>query len=150
MLEYRLPSAHVPESEYRLLAKDFVAEAVKRLGSRLPECGGNYYVRRATRNVSDDDRETVIEWVRDLNLPPEKWANVFWIADKEGICASLNNFVENYDDLWYPGADDVWICPSDEAWVLEFSHEEDVSFFSRVEGKKTGEENGTGKKTGQV
>jgi hypothetical protein len=131
MLEHRLRSAHIPESQCRLLPKEFVVETIERLDSRLPERGGVEYVRRAVRDVSDDDRQAVVDWVQALDLPAMDWVNVFWIADREGVSMSLNNFIQHYDDLWYPAADDVWICPSSGEWVLEFSHEEEVSLYVR-------------------
>ncbi len=131
MLEYRLTSAKISESHYRLLARDFVVDAIERIGLRMPERGSDVYVRRAARNVLDDEREAVLEWLDALNLGAGEWVNVFWIADREGISVSLSSFVEHYDDLWHPGADDVWISPLSEEWVLEFSHEEEVTLYSR-------------------
>jgi hypothetical protein len=130
MLEYRLQSAPIAQCDYRLLPTDFVVAAIERIGSRLPERGSNAYIRRIARNVSDDNRESVIDWIRALNLRAEDWVYVFWTADREGICINLPHFIEHYDDLWYPGADDVWVCPSSEEWVLEFSHEEELTVYS--------------------
>jgi hypothetical protein len=131
VLEHRLPSAKISERLYRRLTKDFVMDAIGRIVSRLPERGGNAYVRRAARNVADDERAVVKEWIRVLNLRADDWVSVFWIADREGISTSLNTFVEHYDALWHPGADDVWIFPLSEEWVLEFSHEEEATLYSR-------------------
>jgi hypothetical protein len=131
MLEHRLRSAHISEGQYSVLPKEFVAETIERLGLRLPERGGVEYARLTGRDVSDDDRQAVIDWLQSLNLPTADLVNVFWLADREGIRVNLNRFLEHYDDFWFPARDDVWICPVSSQWILEFSHEEEVSLYTR-------------------
>ncbi len=44
------------------------------------------------------------------------------------IALSYEEFVEHFDDLWFPGRDDVWLIDDQVTWLLTISHEEVVSF----------------------
>jgi hypothetical protein len=51
-----------------------------------------------------------------------------WLGMGRAIALPYEEFVEHFDDLWFPGQDDVWLIDDQVTWLLTISHEEVVSF----------------------
>ncbi len=79
-----------------------------------------------TFDASDADRDEVIAWMKSLNLG-NPVVEVFWLADRAGLAMRLDDFIEHYDDLWFPSADDVCIADAAREWMLEIDHEEKLT-----------------------
>ena len=51
------------------------------------------------------------------------WVAV-WPWNREAIEVAARDFIQHYDDLWYPSSDDVWITNDRTDWLIELNHEE--------------------------
>jgi hypothetical protein len=82
-----------------------------------------------TLDACDAPRERVIEWLAGLPIPKHDRIVVIWPACRAAVALHYEDFVQHYDDLWYPSADDVWVTDYCRSWWLEVSHEETLAFF---------------------
>ena len=82
--------------------------------------------KAATLDAADEDAPIIREWLRTVPLSGQ--VIVLWIEFREGIRCDYNDFVSNYDDLWYPGSDDTWIINAEATVLLEMDHEEQFSW----------------------
>ena len=82
----------------------------------------------ATFDASNVDRDEVIAWMRSLELGNPS-VEVCWMADRAGLAMRLHDFIEDYDDLWFPSADDVCVVDATREWILEIDHEEQFTLW---------------------
>lgn len=84
------------------------------------------------RDVSNWDADDTKAWLRPLGSLEVAPVVVLWPALRSGISARFDEFVDAYDDLWFPSSDDVWVFPPSEDWLLELDHEEIFRYFKVV------------------
>jgi len=53
---------------------------------------------------------------------------VVWCYEAAAVEMLYSDFVEHFDDLWYPARDDVWLLSFSERSFLAMSHEEFLLF----------------------
>lgn len=60
--------------------------------------------------------------------------NIFaiWPSEKLAIEVDIEDFAKHHDDFWYPSSDDVWLTNARQTWLLMISHEEEITFISRL------------------
>src|SRR5262245_54745001 len=61
--------------------------------------------RLTVLDAADEDSPAVRQWFRALPIRLEEPVIVIWPADQAAIRVTFGEFVDNYDDLWYPAAD---------------------------------------------
>lgn len=49
---------------------------------------------------------------------------LIWVQYLSGVMVRYDEFVNYYDDFWYPSSDDLWITNSAVTFLIEISHEE--------------------------
>ena len=87
--------------------------------------------RVVERDFSDvTDPIEAKSWFYSLDLA-ERDVTVYWIASREGMQIGLNDFIQHYDDLWYPSSDDVWVTNEKQEWLLELNHEEVFALYRK-------------------
>ena len=79
-------------------------------------------------DAAESSKAEMTLWLNDLDIEGTSEVLVIWPHYRAGIELTFRDFVLTFDELWYPGADDIWILPKDRKWLLEFSHEEILSF----------------------
>jgi len=47
-----------------------------------------------------------------------------WPWDRVGCELDSHEFVQHYDDLWYPSSDDMWIGWKGSELLIQLNHEE--------------------------
>jgi hypothetical protein len=129
MLENRLISLRKMNNKYSLLSLKEVMQEIKQINCTIKENTNSITVTRLAKDIANDDRKEVLEWIHSLNLPLMDHVHAVWLAEREGIIIKLHNFLECYDDLWFPSSDDVLIFPLSVKWMLEFSHEEKLYYY---------------------
>ena len=82
-------------------------------------------------DIYEADSNKVKQFLLSLNIPQDKIVRVIWCSTKTGISILFRDFVEYYDDIWYPSSDDVWVTEESLSWLLDFDHEEIVTFTIR-------------------
>lgn len=82
--------------------------------------------KAATLDAADEDPSKIREWLKKVPLSGKVF--VLWIGFGEGIECDYDDFVSNYDDLWYPASDDMWITNTDATILLEMNHEEQFNW----------------------
>jgi len=89
-------------------------------------------------DAADEDAPQVREWFRILPIRADDRSIIVWPADRAAIRVFFGDFVDYYDELWYPAADDVWVTNDERSWILELDHEEVFRFFARGRSKRGG------------
>lgn len=80
------------------------------------------------RDMSSDE---VRKWLQQSAIYGSAW--FVWIGFGEGVAIKFKDFVQYYDDLWFPGSDDLLIVSKDGQVAITLSHEE---VFSRYQASK--------------
>lgn len=81
-------------------------------------------------DISDAPPSAVRQLMADWGLATEGEVYALWPAERCGIALYGAQFVDHYDDLWYPSSDDVWIVPSSYSKLINLTHEEEVCLVS--------------------
>ena len=84
-------------------------------------------------NVSDiekfqisDSSNAAYHWVKN-HLPSE--GSVFIVFSEKDVCvAAINDFVENWLDVFKPSRDDVLVFDDSGSFVLFYYHENEISY----------------------
>jgi hypothetical protein len=79
-------------------------------------------------NIEYAEPDEVKEFLSSLEITNDEAVRLIWRADEAGISIIFRDFVQYYDDLWYPSSDDVWVVEESLSWLLEFDHEEFIAF----------------------
>ncbi len=80
-------------------------------------------------NIEYAEPDEVKEFLFSLEVPNDEAVWLIWLVDGAGISILFRDVVQYYDDLWYPSSDDVWVVEESLSWLLEFDHEEFITFI---------------------
>ncbi len=82
-------------------------------------------------NIVYAEPDEITEFLFALGIPPDEAVWLIWCWDREGISIKFRDFVQYYDELWYPSRDDVWMTDNIMSWLLHIDHEEFITFVRR-------------------
>ena len=121
MLQKRINS--LPTVQARVLTEAEYAEHADRIiETFFPFSASDSTCRDITDDSPSDVRRLLTEW----GLTAESEVRALWPYEDSGIVISGRQFVEHYDDLWYPSGDDVWIVLRDYTMLIYITHEEEA------------------------
>lgn len=131
----RLESIVASQLQYTLLDPEQVEEVGHDILARFyseseqdPLSGS----RRRQIDISDMQPDEAKRSLLSLSIAPSEHVWVIWCSTVSGISVAFGEFVDHYDDLWYPSSDDVWVVDVSLLWLLELNHEEFLVFSARA------------------
>ena len=116
--------------KYSLLSVDETQSAVSAghgMVEQLTHAKPSALVRH-TASLGELKPEDVRQLLHSLPIR-DQFVDVVWPPERTGARMRFADFVEHYDDLWFPSQDDVWIMGSRRDWLLQLGHEEDLLFL---------------------
>jgi hypothetical protein len=127
MIDRRLKSVKALEGRVKILSK---SEAISGMDIllKLFSLDSNSLHKTLEMDFSSSVPKDISDWLSKLEIS-EQEILVYWLSSKEGLQISCQDFLMNYDELWYPGADDVLVTNQQKAWILKLHHEEIFSFY---------------------
>lgn len=84
------------------------------------------------KDISEVTSDEVKGYLMSLGIRDDEKIWLIWIPLRAGISILFRDFVEYYDDLWYPSSDDVWLTDTLMSWLIEFDHEEVITFIQSL------------------
>lgn len=82
-----------------------------------------------------DGRDTGVSAIADwlhAQINVDEQVRTIWLADRAGILISLSDFLQFFDQLWYPSSDDMIVESNSNIFVIVIDHEEQVRLFLRT------------------
>jgi hypothetical protein len=104
-------------------------EEFKNIGFDISKLDHPPRLESSSVDTSDLEVQIVKEWLH--NIPHENGCDVFafWPASGTGGYLKFEDFVERYDDLWYPAMDDVVaVTLGNPETILVMDHEEKFTY----------------------
>lgn len=122
------PSHSVMPDSVRSSLRALRPEAAARLHQQAAEWCGHRADAARTFSAADD-RESVRQELRSLDVDPEEGVLVSWDS-ANALLMTWGTFCDWWDDFCYPSSDDVTIRSLAGSWVLCYDHEEQFRFRS--------------------
>lgn len=88
------------------------------------------YSEERVFDARDTDISMARDWVRVQGILNER-VKAYWWYDLEGIYIDLYDFLDNLDELWYPGSDDIIVEADSHKFLLDIDHEEQFRLVLR-------------------
>src|SRR5262249_23176674 len=88
-------------------------------------------------DAQEIDTAAVVDWLRAQGIGDEP-VKVYWLSDREGISIRLNDFLEFFDELWFPSSDDIVVESQSKMFVIGIDDEEQVQLFLRGQENVSG------------
>ncbi len=132
-MKTRLESVSVLQERYTLLESKQVKAINRGIRSHFLEKGNlkSSLQSRSTRlDICDAHPDEVRRILLSFGIPLDERVLVVWCSIETGISIVFREFVQYYDDLWYPSSDDVWVTQGSLPWLIEFHHEEIITFVA--------------------
>jgi hypothetical protein len=82
------------------------------------------------RSIADAFGPEIRELLTGWGLRDASKCYVLWLDHGAGATMAGVDFVEKYDDFWYPGADDVWLLLDRGTKLIVLTHEEEACLLS--------------------
>lgn len=127
MIAERAAAINKLEGKFRALSPDEAAKELAQI-AQIVNNGPSGPTADKTRDVSETAREDIIAWLAEVGRPDAR-VRAYWISLGEGIEMFFSDFLEHYDDLWYPGADDVYVCDISGQFAIFLDHEERIAIW---------------------
>jgi hypothetical protein len=131
-IKIRLESVLELQTKYEFLKTAQVQEIYNEINSRFRSKKGklkpHLHPLSDRVNIEEMDPSEVRQFLLSLKVAHDEIVWLIWCSDETGISITFRDFVQYYDDLWYPSSDDIWVTEKSLSWLLEFDHEEIVTF----------------------
>lgn len=126
MIEKRLSNINGLSGRFEILADNTTAEMIEFIRELIWQRDPDVKWKLVERDVSP---EKTREWLRNI---PISCAIVYlcWPSYREAVEIKFDDFVNYYDDIWYPMADDVYVISEPRTWILKLDHEEVFYFYA--------------------
>jgi len=128
MLIERLITIPGLSERFEILPKSQVRADLRALRSLLADLDARSHGEVRHFDGRDADLQAMSHWLAAQDLDNEP-AIVYWPYDHEAAIMNINDFIKNFDDLWYPSADDVIVLPDSGTHVLFIDHEEYMNLY---------------------
>lgn len=122
------------ETRYLLLGREAFYSILNNIYAQFllenAQLKGHFLSSVHKKDISDETPAQVRQYLSGLGIA--EWENVYlvWVANQIGVQMAFGDFVQYYDDIWYPSSDDIWISSENLSWFLNFDHEEIITFVS--------------------
>jgi hypothetical protein len=127
MIQERLTTIQELEGKFRLLPQQEASSSIEYLLKMLtPDFMSSHKIME--EDFSSSDPSNIYQWLVNLGINDTQ-LYVYWVTNIEGIEIALKDFMQFYDELWYPGADDILVTNQSKQWILNLHHEEVFTFF---------------------
>lgn len=133
-IKMRLDALEDLSEKVEYLSENKIKELSEKASKRFGFSRGKLHPARTATiqelNLYEEDEESVRIFLESLVIPEDENIYLLWIVENTGITIKYGEFVDHFDDLWYPASDDIWVMNDNLEWLLQISHEEIATFIA--------------------